>query len=78
MQTKIITLPAAFIFFLLLFVFSFERCADKCQVKSKYDYYTPVYATSAEIKAAVGEKQPVKSRSWGKSTLRMESYSSMK
>jgi hypothetical protein len=46
----------AFIFLLLAFVFSFDRCSDKCQVKSKYVYYAPVYSTSAEIKAAAGMK----------------------
>ena len=50
------SLQPAFIFFLLTFVFSFDRCSDKCQVKSKYVYYAPVYSTSAEIKAAVAMK----------------------
>ncbi len=55
MHTKTITLPAVFVFLLLALIFLFERCADKCQVKNKYVYYTPVYSTSAELKAAVKE-----------------------
>ena len=56
MKSKNASLQPAFIFLLLTFVFSFDRCSDKCQVKSKYVYYAPVYSTSAEIKAAVGMK----------------------
>src|SRR5260221_13870158 len=33
-----------------------SRCSDKCQVKTTYVYYQPVYSTSAEIKAATGLK----------------------
>jgi hypothetical protein len=32
------------------------RCSDKCQVKTTYVYYQPVYSTTAEIKAATGLK----------------------
>jgi hypothetical protein len=34
-----------------LFVFS---CSDKCEVTNTYTYFEPVYATKAEIKAAIG------------------------
>src|SRR5438094_719011 len=39
------------------------RCSDKCQVKSTYVSYQPVYSTTDEIKAATGFKiaQPLSS-----------------
>jgi hypothetical protein len=54
MKFKPVSLQPAFFFLLLTFVFSFDRCSDKCQVKSKFVYYAPVYSTTAEIKAAAG------------------------
>ena len=66
MRSKIITLPALFIFLLLTLIFSFERCTDKCQVKNKYVYFSPVYSTTAAIKAAVEEKPAREIKNLGK------------
>ncbi len=51
-----ISLRTFSVFLALICSLSFDRCSDKCQVKSKYVYYSPVYMTTAEIKAAVGMK----------------------
>ncbi len=48
---------------LVLFGATLTRCSDKCQVKSTYVYFQPVYSTMAEIKASTGLKsaQPLSS-----------------
>jgi len=46
------------------------RCSDKCQVKSTYVYFKPVYSTSAEIKAATGLKTASSLSSPGKIYLK--------
>ncbi len=66
MRHKTFTLPAFFIFLLITLVFSFDRCADKCQVKNKFVYYSPVYSTSTEIKMAVAEKPAREIKNLGK------------
>ncbi len=43
-----------------------SNCSDKCVVTNTYMYYEPVYATSAEIKAAVSLKAPQPISSAGK------------
>ena len=39
---------------LVLFGATLTHCSDRCQVKSAYVYYQPVYSTTTEIKAATG------------------------
>ncbi len=41
---------------ILLFLGVAVRCSDKCQVKTTYFSYQPVYSTTVEIKAATGLK----------------------
>src|SRR5260221_981474 len=61
-----VSLQPAFLFLLLTVVFSFDRCSDKCQVKSKFVYYAPVHSTTAEIKAAAGMRAAREVRNLGK------------
>jgi len=61
-----VSLQPAFLFLLLTFAFSFDRCSDKCQVKSKFVYYAPVYSTTAEIKAAAGMRAAREVKNLGK------------
>jgi hypothetical protein len=66
MRTRIAPFQTASLLFLLTIIFSFDRCSDKCQVKNSYTYYTPVYSTPAEIKAAVGVKPAREIKNLGK------------
>jgi len=60
---------SAFVAITLLGV-TLVRCSDKCQVKSTYVYFKPVYSTSAEIKAATGLKTATSLSSPGKIYLK--------
>ena len=53
-----ITLRLPFILFLFVFAFLFTDCADKCEETNHFVYYEPIYATWAEIKAAVSITEP--------------------
>ncbi len=66
MKSIPVSLQPAFLFLFLTFVLSFDRCSDKCQVKSKFIYYAPVYSTTAEIKAAAGMRAAREVRNLGK------------
>ena len=57
----------------VLFACALFRCSDKCQVKSTYVYFKPVYSTSAEIKAATGLKTATSLSSPGKIYLKDKS-----
>ncbi len=52
--------------FLIISCISFQRCEDTCVVENTYIYMTPVYSTSAEIKAAVGFDPPQEIHQAGK------------
>ena len=58
MKTPSPTLRFPFILFLFVFAFSFTGCSDKCEETNHFVYYEPIYATWAEIKAAVAITEP--------------------
>lgn len=39
---------------IVLAILLFSSCEDKCKITNRYTYYTPIYSTTAEIRAAVG------------------------
>lgn len=53
-----IGIRAAYLLFIIVFSFTATDCSDKCEETNYFVYYEPVYATSAEIKAAVKLEAP--------------------
>jgi hypothetical protein len=41
-----------------MIIFFVGSCSDKCEVTNIYTYFVPVYATKAEVKAAIGINAP--------------------
>lgn len=56
MKNLISSIQRRSIYYLLpaALTFLFSTCSDKCRVTNTYVYYTPVYSTTAEIKAETG------------------------
>jgi len=50
--------PLTIIFSTLVILTLFNGCQDKCTVENRYNYYEPVYTTTAEIRAAVKMTSP--------------------
>lgn len=57
MKTMTHQYPTLFLLCLAI-AFIITGCSDSCEVTNTYTYFEPVYATSAEVKAAIGLKPP--------------------
>lgn len=58
MKKQIFRFPIVLALVLLLLTTAVSSCTDTCEVTNSYTYFEPVYATRADVKAAIGLTPP--------------------